>query len=160
MEKVFEHFTVSILKLNKLVQRIKAIEMAEFGLKGIHVMCAYYLTEHADGLTASELSKYTLEDKAAISRALSQLKKKGFVSYDEKTYNAKITLTDAGKSFAAAVMEKADRAVAAGSADQTEDERLDFYKKLSDIVDNLEAYLDTLATSHASRDTGCVRRDS
>lgn len=145
MEKVFEHFTVSILKLNKLVQKIKAIEMEEFGLKGIHVMCGYYLTEHADGLTASELAKFTLEDKAAISRALSQLKKKGYVSYDEKTYNAKITLTDEGRKFAAAVMQKADRAVAAGSADQTEEERMDFYAKLSSIVDNLKSYYDTLA---------------
>lgn len=144
MEKVFEHFTISVLKLNRLVQRIKAYEMEEFGLKGIHVMCGYYLTEYPNGLTASEIAKLTFEDKAAISRALLQLREKGYVSYDPKTYNSKIVLTDEGRRFAAAVIEKADRAVAAGSADQTEEERIEFYKKLSDIVDNLKAYYDEL----------------
>lgn len=140
MEKIFEHFTVAILKLNKLVQKIKTYEMEEFGLKAIHVMCGYYLSENPDGLTASELSKLTLEDKAAISRALLTMRKKGLVSYDPKTYNAEIVLTDAGREFAAAVTEKAARAVEAGSADQTDEERIEFYKTLGTIVDNLTEY--------------------
>ena len=70
MEKIFEHFTISILKLNKLVQKIKQYEMQEYDLKAIHVMCGYYLNEHPEGLTSSELVKLTLEDKAAISREL------------------------------------------------------------------------------------------
>lgn len=140
MEKIFENFTVNILKLNKLVQKIKTYEMSEFGLKAIHVMCGYFLMQNPDGLTSSELAKLTLEDKAAISRALITMRKKGLVSYDSKTYNEKIILTEEGKAFAAAVLEKADRAVAAGSADQTEEERADFYAKLSAIVDNLTEY--------------------
>lgn len=144
MEKIFEHFTVSILKLNKLVQKIKAFEMEEFGLKAVHVMCAYYLTENPGGLTASELAKLTLEDKAAISRALMQLREKGYVAYDPKTYNEKIVLTLAGKAFAEAVAQKAQRAVAAGSADQTEEERVLFYKTLENIVANLKSYYDGL----------------
>ena len=39
MEKIFENFTINILKLNKLVNRIKQYEMKEFGLRAIHVMC-------------------------------------------------------------------------------------------------------------------------
>ena len=80
MDKIFEHFTITILKLNKLVQKIKLYEMQEYGLKAIHVMCGYYLMENPDGLTASELVKLTLEDKAAISRALKTLQEKGFVT--------------------------------------------------------------------------------
>ena len=53
MDKIFEHFTITILKLNKLVQKIKIYEMQEYGLKAIHVMCGYYLMENPDGLTAS-----------------------------------------------------------------------------------------------------------
>ena len=41
MEKIFENFTVNILKLNKLVNKIKQFEMEEYGLKAIHVMCGY-----------------------------------------------------------------------------------------------------------------------
>ncbi|MGN1373278.1 MAG: hypothetical protein ACI4VK_04450 [Candidatus Coproplasma sp.] len=39
MEKIFEQFTITVLKLNKLVQKIKTCEMSDYGLKTIHVMC-------------------------------------------------------------------------------------------------------------------------
>lgn len=144
MEKIFEHFTINILKLNKLVNRIKQYEMEEFGLKAIHVMCGYYLYENPQGLTASELSKYAIEDKGAISRALGTMREKGLVAYDAKTYNSIVTLTDEGKRFAELVLQKAARAVDAGCADQTEEERKQFYKTLSDIVVNLTEYYDKL----------------
>lgn len=140
MENIFENFTITILKLNKLVHKIKNYEMQEYGLKTIHVMCGYYLKNHTEGLTASELSKLTLEDKAAISRALKTLHEKGFVSYDPNKYNSVIRLTDAGKEFAEELCRKAAKAVEAGSYDFTENERLSFYKALGAIADNLETY--------------------
>ena len=72
MNDRFQNFTFSIMKLNKLVNRIKLIEMKEFGLKGIHVLCIYDLFVQG-AMTAGELSRVTLEDKAAISRALKLL---------------------------------------------------------------------------------------
>ncbi|MDE6585391.1 MAG: MarR family winged helix-turn-helix transcriptional regulator [Clostridia bacterium] len=144
MENIFENFTINILKLNKLVQKIKNYEMREYGLKTIHVMCGYFLKTRAEGLTASELSKLTLEDKAAISRALKTMQEKGLVSYDPNTYNSVIRLTDEGKKFADAVCEKATRAVEAGSYDFTEEERLSFYGALGTIAHNLEEYYDGL----------------
>lgn len=144
MEKIFEHFTINILKLNKLVNRIKQYEMKEFGLRAIHVMCGYYLTEYPDGLTASELAKYTLEDKAAISRAVATMRENGLVVCDLKKYNSNIVLTEKGRQFAQAVAQKAERAVIAGSADQTDAEREIFYETLETIVDNLTEYCDNL----------------
>ena len=144
MENIFENFTITILKLNKLVQRIKNFEMQEYGLKTIHVMCVYYLDNHPDGLTASELTKLTLEDKAAISRALKVLHEKGYISYDYNKYNAAIRLTDEGKQFAAIIGKKADRAVGAGSYNFTDEERTSFYIQLSTIADNLEKYYNSL----------------
>lgn len=144
MDKTFEKFTVNILKLNRLVQKIKQYEMEEYGLKAVHVMCGYYLSENKDGLTLSELSKFAAEDKAAVSRALLCMREKGLVSYDPGTYNGKITLTDKGRGFADAVERKATRAVAAGSADMTEDERVKFYETLGNIVDRLQSYYDGL----------------
>ena len=144
MENIFENFTITILRLNKLVQKIKNFEMQEYGLKTIHVMCVYYLKNRAEGLTASELSKLTLEDKAAISRALKAMQEKGLISYDPNTYNSLIRLTDEGKKFADSVCQKASRAVEAGSYDFTEEERLSFYNALGTIADNLEKYYDGL----------------
>lgn len=144
MNNIFENFTITILKLNKLVQRIKNYEMREYGLKTIHVMCVYYLNNHSEGLTASELTRLTLEDKAAISRALKTLQEKGYASYDPNKYNAVIRLTDEGKKFAEVISLKATRAVAAGSYDFTDEQRNSFYKELGTIAENLEAYYDEL----------------
>ena len=114
--------------------------MQEFDLKSVHVMCVYYLNESRGGLTASELMRLTLEDKAAISRALKTLSDKGYISYNANTYNAEITLTEEGVKIAEAINGKAARAVAAGSADFSEEERLFFYQSLKKIADNLENY--------------------
>jgi DNA-binding MarR family transcriptional regulator len=145
MEKRFENFTIAILKLNKLVQKIKLYEMKEYDLKAIHVMCIYYLYENASGLTASELSKLTLEDKAAISRALNLLQERGYVKYDSNTYSAIIKITDEGKKIATYIADKANAAVTAGGSSLSDEEREIFYKALSSIARNLEEYYNGLA---------------
>ena len=144
MENIFENFTITILKLNKLVQKIKNFEMREYGLKTIHVMCMYYLNTNPEGLTASELTRLTLEDKAAISRALKVLQEKGYVNYDSNKYNANIRLTDQGKEFASIIGQKAERAVSAGSYDFTEEQRNSFYSQLKTIAEHLEQYYNNL----------------
>lgn len=144
MEKIFENFTISVLKLYRLVQRIKHYEMREYDLKGIHVMCVYYLNERREGLTASELMRLTFEDKAAISRALKELAEKGYVEYDAKKYNANILLTEKGTKVAEYVLLKAEKAVKAGSADFSEEEREFFYRSLASIAENLRKYYEEL----------------
>ncbi|MCH5160828.1 MAG: winged helix-turn-helix transcriptional regulator [Clostridiales bacterium] len=140
MEKVFENFTITVMKLNKLVNRIKVHEMKSYGLKAIHVMCIYYLNENPQGLRATELIKLTFEDKAAISRGLSLLRSKGYVSYDLNTYNAVIRLTDEGKKVADFITDKSEKAVNAGSAVLSDEERVQFYQSLHAIADNLTNY--------------------
>lgn len=144
MENVFENFVISVLKLYRIVQKIKNYEMSEYGLKSVHVMCLYFLSLNDEGLASNELARLTLEDKAAISRAVGQLREKNFVEYDAGKYNAPVRLTEEGKRIAQAVMEKANRAVEAGSMDFTEEERVTFYKSLSDIAKNLNEYYDNL----------------
>ena len=150
MDKIFEHFTITILKLNKLVQKIKIYEMQEYGLKAIHVMCGYYLMENPDGLTASELVKLTLEDKAAISRALRTLQEKGFVTYDVNGHNSLIRLTDEGKNLADFITHRSTEAVKKVSAALTDEEREFFYRSLGDIAENLENYYDALISNKKS----------
>lgn len=144
MENIFENFTITILKLNKLVHKIKNFEMQGYDLKTIHVMCVYYLNNNPKGLTASELTKLTLEDKAAISRALKVLHEKGYANYDPNKYNAEIRLTDAGKKLAEIISRKADEAVSAGSYNFTEEQRVSFYSELKTIAENLENYYGNL----------------
>lgn len=140
MENVFENFVISVLKLYRIVQKIKNYEMSEYGLKSVHVMCLYFLSLNDEGLASNELTRLTLEDKAAISRAIGQLREKNYVDYDAGKYNAPIRLTEEGKRIAQAVLGKANRAVEAGSMDFTEEERVTFYKSLSEIAKNLNEY--------------------
>lgn len=142
--ELFENFTVSVLKLNKLVHKIKQYEMSGYGLKVIHVMCVYYLSRHG-ALSAGEICKLTLEDKAAVSRALNLLKEKGYISYDSNKHNATAALTESGKEVADFIDERAKRAVEAGKAAFTEESRVAFYKALGTISDNLEAYYERLS---------------
>ena len=145
MEKIFENFVLSILKINKLIQKIKQYEMREFDLKIVHVMCLYYLYEHSEGLTSSELMRLTYEDKAAISRALKLLREKGFVEYDFDAYNAPVRLTENGEKVAEITIKKTDLAVEAGKAEFSEEERLFFYESLGKIADNLQKYYESLS---------------
>jgi DNA-binding MarR family transcriptional regulator len=144
MEKRFENFTIAILKLNKLIQKIKLYEMKDYDLKAIHVMCIYYLDANEGGLTASELTRLTLEDKAAISRALVLLSERGFIKYDSNTYNALVTITAEGKKIAAHIEERANAAVNAGGSDLSDEERNNFYRALNSISNNLEEYYNKL----------------
>lgn len=140
----FENFTVSVLKLNKLIHKIKLYEMEEYDLRAIHVMCVYYLNSNPN-LTATELAKLTLEDKAAISRALKTLAEKGYVNYAADGYNAQITLTDAGKAVSEKISDKAAKAVNAAGGSLSEKQREEFYDSLGAIVKDLETYYNKLS---------------
>ena len=139
----FENFTVTVLKINKLVQKIKLFEMDGYGLKAIHVMCIYY----AGGgpVTAGELCRLTCEDKAAISRALGMLKGRGVRNYDAGKYNAEVTLTGKGRELCDFIKVKSSAAVEAAGADLSEEERALLYKSLASVADNLEKYYNALS---------------
>lgn len=87
MEERFETFTVLIARINRGIKRIKAEEMAEFGLKGPHVSCLYYLSCCGE-MTAAELCERCDEDKAAISRSLDDLEKNGYITWRKRSGQA------------------------------------------------------------------------
>ena len=152
MDTLFEEFTISILKLNKVVHRIKLYEMESFGLQAIHVMCIFYIAHSEDGVTAGDLARQALEDKAAVSRAISLLKSKGYVQSTEQKYNSKLRLTDEGRKVAEFIDGAAERAVNAGMADTLTDEtRREFYTTLNHIYNNLKDYYDKLLEERKER---------
>ena len=143
MENVFENFTYTVLKLNKLIHKIKLTEMHTYGLKTIHVMCIYYLYK-SGGLTNSELTESTLEDKTAISRAVKCLKDKNLVYGGDDGYKSKIKLTDEGMAIAEFILEQSERAVNAASCNFTDEQREEFYKSLNSIAEKLQKYYNEL----------------
>ncbi|MGN1002489.1 MAG: MarR family winged helix-turn-helix transcriptional regulator [Oscillospiraceae bacterium] len=145
MSERFEHFVGLIASINKSIQKIKNLEMREFGLKGPHVMSLYYLSKHPDGLTAAELCRRIDVDKAATSRALSQLLEGGYVCYPERKdgrkYRAKVTLTARGAEVAGQIDQIIDRIVdAVGLGLEPEDRRV-MYRSLGIVARNLSEFL-------------------
>ena len=138
MDDRFENFTVTVLKLGKLVQKIKLFEMESYGLKAIHVMCIYFAG--LAPVTAVELCRLTSEDKAAISRALSLLKQKGYITYPAGAYNAEISLTEEGRKLCEFINVRATAAADFAGKDLTDADRAVLYKSLSSIAANLESY--------------------
>lgn len=146
MNERFENFTFGIIKLYKLVQKIKLMEMREYDLKAVHVMCIYNLYTHGK-MIASELSKQTLEDKAAISRALKLLSVKKYVTYNSDSYNSPIELTELGVTVAEAIVEKAQKAVDAAGGTFSDEQRATFYQCLETISEKLEEYCKNMAVT-------------
>ena len=139
----FDAFVSGITSCYKFIQRIKSMEMTEFGLKGTHVMCLYYLRQNPTGLTASQLCGLCAEDKAAISRTVSELKNRGYITtLSEKAYRAMLTLTAAGQEVARKFDHLIEGWVSTGGDGLSDVERSDFYKTLSTITDNLRARIE------------------
>ena len=142
MIKRFDDFVRGITICYKSIQKIKLLEMTEFGLKGTHTMCIFYLYHNPEGLTASQLCSLCSEDKAAISRSLSELSEKNYIftenTENKKKYRAVLQLTDAGKEVAKKVDSLVAQWVEAGGEGLSAEERNAFYHALAVISENLK----------------------
>ena len=141
MIRRFKDFTKYISLAYKYLLKIKSDGIKEFGLKGSHVMCLFYIGESENGLTATNLCQLCCEDKAAISKALSALYEKGYIvleNDENKKYRSSYFLTDAGREIIERLNDKIRAAVSGGGAGLTDEERDIFYRCLSKIVTNLE----------------------
>jgi len=136
----FEEFVSGITECYRYIQRIKAMEMTELGLKGTHVMCLFYLGRSPEGLTAAQLCALCGEDKAAVSRTVSELEQLGHCRRmtDGKKYRAPLVLTQSGQEAADRINGLVAQWVRAGGDGLTEEERAAFYASLGKIAANLK----------------------
>ena len=142
MNQRFETFVTAISSINRSLQRLKSSEMADFGLKGTHVMCLYQLQQHPEGLTSSALAQLCDEDKAAISRTVAELKAQELIASPqegEKRYRQRIRLTDRGRQVTAKMDGKIVDAVTAATQGYSLEEREIFIRVLLRVDENLQA---------------------
>ena len=138
----FDAFVNGITQIYKSLFRIKNTEMSELNLKGVHVMCLFKLRHASEEMTLTKLSEACNEDKAAMSRIISELTENGYVeANDGKKYRAAIHLTHKGIQASDKLDTMIEAAVNAGGAGLTEEERDTFYRVLFHISDNLKNYL-------------------
>ena len=140
MQERFETFTVLINRISRNIRKIKNHEMAEYGLRSAHVSCLYYLYTGSN-LTATDLSERCEEDKATISRALDHLEKEGYLTCESKSskrYKSQLILTEKGSFVGQKIAAKIDSVLDAVSHGLSEAERVEFYRSLSIISENLD----------------------
>lgn len=142
MKDRFEAFITGVTVCYKYIQRIKSMEMTELGLKGTHVTCLFYLSNHPDGLTAAQLCQLCAEDKASVSRTVADLRARGYIEPCEKQYRAPLRLTEEGQKAAGQMQPLIDRWVRSGGDGLTEEQREIFYKSLEVIGRNLRSRLE------------------
>ncbi len=140
MRERFQTFTVLINKISRNIKKIKNQEMAEYGLRSVHVTCLYYLYS-ADSLTATELCDLCEEDKATISRGLEFLEENGFIVCDSKLakrYKSPLCLTEKGREVGKKIADKINFVLDEICIDLTAEQREEFYYGLAVISDSLE----------------------
>lgn len=140
MKERFKTFTVLISKISRNIKKIKNQEMAEYGLRSVHVSCLYYLYS-AESLTATELCELCEEDKATISRGLEFLEQNGYIVCETKyakRYKSALVLTEKGLEVGKKITDKIDCVLDEICIDLTENQREEFYRSLTMISDNLE----------------------
>lgn len=139
-ENRFELFDISMSRICKSIQKIKGDIMQSYGLKSTHVLFMIQLSRRDDGLTASELSREGHMDKAQISRVISELTNKGFVTLHAENghkYKGRFILTEAGRRIAGDIDKLIEKACdyVSGSIPKADIEI--FYRTLFTICDNL-----------------------
>ncbi|HAZ91727.1 MAG TPA: hypothetical protein DCX21_07110 [Eubacterium sp.] len=140
MEK-YEKFTLLIGKIEKDIKRIKCDQMREYGLRGIHVNCLYYLY---NGIANTVIVLVNLlgEDKGNVSRGIEYLEVQGLIKPrnqdTRRRHNERIELTKRGEEIAKVVCKKIDEFVEEVSVGLSADELKSMYSALNIISDNLD----------------------
>lgn len=138
----FFNFTRLIDGIHKDVLKIRLDFAPAFGVKSVHVFWIYELLSHPDGLSATELAASSKIDRSLISREITALKKQGLIQTatveGKRNYNAKITLTDAGKAAAKRISELGVYFQNRVSEGIDEKKLIIFYNALETMYRNLE----------------------
>ena len=141
MKSRYEQFASSISTIYHAIQQIERNEMVRFGSRGVYAQYLAALHSCPEGLTAARLSELCDRDKAAVSRAVSDMEAEGLIQREgreDTMYRAVIRLTEKGQQAAEFVACRASAAVEAGGRGLSPRERDTLQAALALIAANLE----------------------
>lgn len=142
MEKDYIRFARLISGLGKEIGKIETRAIQEFGLKKIHAICLYNIfAEEGKFVSATDICKQSHEDKAAVSRAIGELEKRGLIvqAFDRNNYRARLGLTEEGKAVAEKLCQIFFCAAQTAGDSLSETEKAQLLDALEKISDGLKA---------------------
>jgi len=139
LEEHFISFSVTISRLNKLIQKLKTEGMKLFDMKAAHTLCLYQLLFH-NGSSFSELAVNCDLDPALVSRILSELTENGMVRKEGKPgkYNARYYLTKSGQEISSQIREIINSIQLKANINISPEDLTVFYHVLYQLLDNFE----------------------
>jgi len=135
----FSQFCFSISAIQRAIQKIEREEMESLGFKGAIAQYLAAMVQYPGGVTASQLCDLCDRDKAAVSRAVTEMEEHGLIIRQGNHYRARLHLTPKGEEAARFVCRRAVVAVAEAGKGLTDEERIAFYSALERIATNLQA---------------------
>ena len=147
----FRLFSASIAAIYRDIQKIEREEMEKYGLKGSFAQYLVILVQYPDGIPAARLTELSGNDKAAVSRAVSEMEERGLIRRNgDKTYRAPLSLTEEGCRAADFVCHRAEEAVMLAGGGLSDEKRTVFYEALGEIAGRLHA-VSTEGLSHVNK---------
>lgn len=138
----YEQFSALISSLCRSIQKIEREEMEKYGFKGAYAQYLAAMRRHPEGVTSAQLSEICDRDKAAVSRAVTEMEEKGLLlrtGQKDNLYRARLTLTETGRQAAEFVARRGQEAVDAADLGVNEEDRRILYATLSTIAENLQS---------------------
>lgn len=136
----YEQFTTAISSIYHYFQKIERDEMERYGLRGTYTQYLLSIDRSEGGITAAQLSELCEKDKAAVSRAISEMEMQGLVSRtltNERAYRARLCLTEKGERAAEFVRHRSKTAVDLTGNGLSDADRAVLYAALELIAANL-----------------------
>ena len=137
----FEQFVSYISAIYRDIQKIEREEMEKLGLKGAYAQYLVAMHRYPEGITAADLCEVCDKDKAAVSRAVTEMEKHGLLSKlcgYENQYRALLRLTEKGRNAAEYVCRKAVSAVQIAATEIDDDARAIMYRSLGSVASHVQ----------------------
>ena len=137
----FEQFVSYISAIYRDIQKIEREEMEKLGLKGAYAQYLVAMHRYPEGITAADLCEVCDKDKAAVSRAVTEMEKHGLLSKlcgYENQYRALLRLTEKGRHAAEYVCRKAVCAVQIAATEVDDEARAVMYRSLRSVASRVQ----------------------
>ena len=134
----FEKFSCAMFEISRCWHKLAADVMGQYDLRGPYAVYLVALLRSSEPVTAARLCELCGRDKADVSRAVSEMEKKGILLRQGAQYRATLCLTEMGHKAATHICSQAATAVEQAGKGFSAEDRDIFYQVLTTITENMK----------------------